>query len=338
VTLRIGIIGAGNIFNRGYLPALRETELVEVTAVCDSDGIRARAGAEALGGLPALEDYGELIARADVDAVVVLTPTDTHAPIAIAALQAGKHVLCEKPMARSMHDARRMAEAAARAGRRLLIGQTRRFDERWTAMYEQIRAGRIGEPVYLFRSEHAANGAPAGAWQWSNERSGGALWDVGIHIADLMHWYLGERPRSAFARILRARAGATGDAPDAAVVTFDYGPTRHALLSVSWIHPPTWGPYYASMEIVGTGGRLEYRDIDAHPAVVVDADGLSIPRYSPLLSATATAFRREIEHFARGVERGTPFAVTAEDAIVAVEMIEAAERSAASGRPEELPA
>lgn len=338
MALRIGIIGAGNIFSRGYLPALRETTLLEVTAVCDTDGARARAGAEALGGIPVHADPGDLIARADVDAVFILTPTDTHAPIAIAALGAGKHVLCEKPMARSTRDAQRMAEAAARAGRRLMIGQTRRFDERWTAMHEQIRAGRIGEPVYLFRSEHAANGAPAGAWQWRNERSGGALWDVGIHIADLMHWYLGGRPRSAFARILRARAGATGDAPDAAVVTFDYGPMRHALLSVSWIHPPTWGPYYASMEVVGTGGRLEYRDIDAHPAVVADADGLSVPRYSPLLSATATAFQREIEHFARGVERGTPFAISAEDAIVAVEMIEAAERSAASGRPEELPA
>jgi predicted dehydrogenase len=335
VTLRVGIVGAGNIFSRGYLPALLSTQAVEVAAVCDLDATRARAASQALGGVPTVRSHPDLAGRDDLDAVLVLTPTHTHADIAIFALGAGKHVLTEKPMARSAADARRMADAERQSGRRLMVGHTRRFDERWMALDEQLRSGRIGEPVYLFRSEHAYNGAPPDAWVWRQDESGGALWDVGIHVADLFHWFLGERPRTAFTRLLHARReSVAGGAPDAAVVMYDFGAMRHALLSVSWIHPPAWGPFYATMEVVGTGGRLDYRDLDAHPTLVAHDAELAIPRYSPLLSATATAFRREIEHFAHCLETDAPFTLSTEDAILAVEMVEAAERSAASGRPE----
>jgi predicted dehydrogenase len=337
VTLRAGIIGAGNIFERGHLPALLETDAIRVTAVTDLEPSRAASAAERLGGAIVVGSAGELVRRDDLDAVLVLTPTDTHAALAVDALEAGRHVLCEKPMARSAADARRMAEAATRSGRRLMIGHTRRFDERWTTMYEAVRAGRIGDPVYVYRSEHAFQGAPDGAWPWLPERSGGVLWDVGVHVAELFHWFLGTAPRTAFAKLLHARPEAqAGGAPDAALVTFDFGPARHAVLSVSWIHPPQWGPFYATTEVVGTGGRLEGSDRDSHPATIVSATGLEIPRYSPLLSATATAFRRELEHFATAIETGSPFDIGVDDALIAVEMLEAAERSARSGRPEAI--
>jgi predicted dehydrogenase len=337
VALRIGVVGAGNIFARGYLPALREIDVVSVRAVCDLDAARSAEAVRALGSEPVVATLEGLVARDDIDAVFVLTPTHTHAGIAAAALGAGKHVLCEKPMARSLADARLMADAAARSGRRLMIGHTRRFDERWTTIHDQIESGRIGDPVYLFRSEHAYNGAPADAWQWRNEQGGGALWDVGIHIAELIGWYFGCRPQTAFTRLLRARPEAeAGGAPDAAIAVFDYGPGRHAMMSVSWIHPPAWGPLYATMEVVGRDGRIDYRDLDAHPTIVATDSGLTVPRYSPLLSATATAFRREVEHFADAVESGAPFAISEEDAMLAVEMIEVAERSARTGRPEAM--
>ena len=337
MTLRVGIVGAGNIFQRGYLPALLETEAVQVTAIADLDRDRLDVAVARFPGAAPEPSAASLAGRDDVDAVLVLTPTDTHAELTITALEAGRHVLCEKPMARSVADATRMAEAAVRANRRLMIGHTRRFDERWTTMHEAIRAGRIGEPVYAFRSEHAFNGAPAGAWPWLDERSGGALWDVGIHVADLFHWFLAETPRTAFTRLLRARPEAVdGGASDAAVVTFDFGPARHAVLSVSWIHPPGWGPFYASTEVIGTGGKLVADDRDAHPTTVVTGSVLEVPRYSPLLSATSSAFRRELDHFATAVESGAALRIEPEDALVAVQMIAAAERSARSGRPEAL--
>jgi predicted dehydrogenase len=332
--LDVGVIGTGNIFEKGYAPAFEATEALRVVAVADIDQARAAAAAGRLGGMPRVVTPADLVRLDEVEAVFVLTPTHTHAELAIAALEAGKHVLCEKPMARTPADARRMASAADRAGRRLMIGHTRRFDDRWIALFEQLSSGRIGEPVYVFRSEHAFNGAPGAAWQWQDDQSGGALWDVGVHVAELFHWYMGDIPRTAFTKVTHSRPESqAGGAPDAAVVTFDFGPSRHAVLSVSWIHPPAWGPFYATTEIVGTGGRLEYHDHDGHPAIVV-ADGIEIPRYSPLLSSLATSFRHEIEHFAEAIATGAPFAVSVADAITAVDMVDAAERSARSGRPE----
>lgn len=332
--IRVGVVGAGNIFRRGYLPALVQTEAITVAAVTDIDAQRAREAAAELPGARVEATLANLLARQDLAAVFVLTPTHTHAEITISALQAGKHVLCEKPMARSATDARRMIAAAERAGRRLMVGHTRRFDERWIAIQDQIRAGQIGDPVYLFRSEHGHNGADATAWTWHAEQSGGVLWDVGIHVAELIGWYFGEPPRACFAKVLHVRPeSVAGGAADAAVVVFDCGPARHAMLSVSWMHPPGWGPFYASMEVVGTTGRIDYRDLDAHPAMVVTGE-LGIPRYSPLLSATSTAFLREIEHFANALVEDAPFAISVEDALSAVQIVEAAERSAASGRSE----
>jgi UDP-N-acetylglucosamine 3-dehydrogenase len=334
MALRVGVVGVGNIFERGHAPALAGTDAVRVTAVCDVDPARAAAAAAHLGGVRQVGTMIDLLALDEIDAVFVLTPTDTHAELAIAALESGRDVLCEKPMARTPADARRMAAAASRTGRRLMIGHTRRFDDRWLMLHDQVSAGRIGDPVYLFRSEHAFNGSPGGAWQWQDERSGGVLWDVGVHVAQLFHWFLGELPRTAFTKVLHARAESqAGGAPDAAIVTYDYGESRHAVLSVSWMHPPAWGPFYATTEIVGTRGKLNYLDRDAHPAVIV-GDAIEIPRFSPLLSALAPTFRQEIEHFARAIDSGEPFAVSVEDAIAAVDMVDAAERSARSGRPE----
>lgn len=334
LTLRVGILGTGNILDRGHAPALLATDAMQVAAVCDLDAGRAEAAAARLGGPRRIADPETLIGLDDIEAVLVLTPTHTHAELAIAALRAGKHVLCEKPMARSVADARRMIATAAESGRRLMIGHTRRFDDRWVAVHDQIEAGRIGTPVYAFRSEHAWNGAPMGGWQWQDEQSGGVLWDVGVHAAELFHWLLGGTPGTAYANVLRVRQEAqAGGAPDVAVVTFDFGGDRHAVMSVSWVHPPGWGPFYASTEVVGTAGKIEADDRDSHPAIVV-RDGLEIPRFSPLLSAGATTFRSELEHFAAAVGSGAPFSVTAEDALVAVRMIEAAERSARSGRAE----
>ena len=336
MTLNVGIVGAGNIFERGYAPAFEQTTRLRVAAVYDADPDRSEAAVRRFPGAAPAGSLEELLARDGIDAVFVLTPTHTHAELSIAALASGHDVLCEKPMARTPADARRMADAASRAGRRLMIGHARRFDDRWNALHDQLASGRIGDPVYMFRAEHAFNGAPETAWPWHDDESGGVLWDVGVHVAEMFHWFLGDVPRTAFTKVTHSREESrSGGAPDAAVVTFDFGPARHAVMSVSWMHPPGWASAYSTTEVVGTGGRLEYHDLDGHPATIVTTS-TEVPRYSPLLSAQANTFRNEIEHFADAVVSGTPFAISVEDAIIAVDMVDAAERSAASGRPEAI--
>lgn len=337
--LRVGLIGCGTIFERGYLPALPFVDDVSVVATCDLIQERAAQAAAKTGAGTSVTDARALLARDDLDTVFIMTPTHTHAELAIQALEAGKHVLCEKPMARSSADARRMAESARRAGRRLMIGHTRRFDDRWIALRELVRSGRLGELSYLSRSEHAFNGASPSAWQWNDAQSGGVLWDVGIHVAELFGWYFDQPPQRAYCRELHVRPEARnkGGVADGAVVHFEFGPRQQALLSVSWFHPPQWGPFYASMDLVGTAGKASYVDKDMHALRLVDG-GITHPRYSPLLSSIAQAFRQELAHFARAVERDEPFAIPVEAAQTAVSALEAAERSARSGEPEAVAA
>lgn len=337
--LRVGLIGCGTIFERGYLPALPFVEGLSVAATCDLIESRAAEAAAKTGARAGVTDARALLALDDLDAVFIMTPTHTHADLAIQALEAGKHVLCEKPMARSSADAQRMAQAAQRAGKRLMIGHTRRFDDRWIAMRELVRSGRLGNLSYLFRSEHAFNGAQPSAWQWNHAQSGGVLWDVGIHIAELFGWFFDRSPQRVFGRELHIRpeARAAGGAPDGAVVHFEFGPRQQALLSVSWFHPPQWAPFYASMDLVGTAGKASYFDKEMHALRLVDG-GITHPRYSPLLSSIASAFRQELTHFVRAVERNEPFEIPVEAAQAAVAAMEAAERSAQSGQLETVAA
>jgi predicted dehydrogenase len=155
-------------------------------------------------------------------------------------------------------------------------------------------------------------------------------------VAELFHWFLGDLPCTAFAKVLHSRPEARdGGAPDAAVVTYEFDQARHALMSVSWMHPTGWGPFYASSQIVGRLGKIDYHDREAHPTIVV-GDRIEIPHPDPLLSALGPTFQTEIEHFAQAIETGDPFTLTLEDAITALDMIDAAERSARSGRPERI--
>ena len=334
--LRAGIVGCGNIFERGYLPVLPAVPQVRIEAVCDIIEERALKAKQMTGAAQASTDPREIFNRSDIDAVFILTPTHTHADLTIQSLNAGKHVLCEKPMARSFKDTERMAAAAQQSGCRLMIGHTRRFDDRWISMLETVRGGRIGDLSYIFRSEHGYNGAGASAWQWNAEQSGGVLWDVGIHIAELFQWFFDAPACQVYAKRLHVRPESqNGGAPDGAVVELDFGPGKHALFNVSWFYPPLWAPFYASMDLVGTKGKASYFDRDMNSLCLVGQE-IQFPRYSPLLSSISSAFQREISHFVHAVENNQLFAVTVPDAQSAVATVEAAERSSNTGRPEEV--
>lgn len=125
--LRYGFVGTGGIARGAHIRTIQALDLGPITAVCDTDPEALAAGQRMAAAESATADYHELVARADVDAVVICTPNDTHADIAVAALAAGKHVLCEKPMATTGRDCDRMTDAALRAGRVLQIAQPYRY-------------------------------------------------------------------------------------------------------------------------------------------------------------------------------------------------------------------
>src|SRR5690606_10078493 len=147
---RIGIIGCGGIATGKHMPALQKQPNAAMVAFCDVDEERAIKAREAFGAPDAkvYTDYHELLADPTIDIVHVCTPNDSHAEISIAGLEANKHVMCEKPMAKTAADARRMVEAAKRSGKKLTIGYQNRFRSDSQYLKQLCEDGELGDIYY----------------------------------------------------------------------------------------------------------------------------------------------------------------------------------------------
>lgn len=191
--IRIGVIGTGSIASF-HLDSYRNNPGAEIVAICDVNEARARAVAENYGASKVFTDYRALLADPDIDAVSICTWNNTHAPISIAALQAGKHVLVEKPLCRTVDEAYEVERAVRESGKLLQVGFVRRYDPGVMMLREFVERGEFGELYYAKASTLRRLGNPGG-WFADVERSGGGpLIDIGVHVIDLC-WYLMGRPK-----------------------------------------------------------------------------------------------------------------------------------------------
>lgn len=195
--LKVAVIGCGSIAKHRHLPEYHLHNEVEIVAVCDIVAERAEAMA-AQYGARAFTDYKEAINLDEVDAVSVCLPNYLHAPVSIAALNAGKHVLCEKPMATSKEEAEAMIAAAKANGKKLMIAHNQRFVASHRKAKEILESGKLGK-VYSFKTTFGHPGPEswsvdgAGSWFFNKEKAFiGAMGDLGVHKADLMRYLLGE--------------------------------------------------------------------------------------------------------------------------------------------------
>lgn len=192
--LKIGIIGCGGIANGKHLPALsRLSDKVEMVAFCDIIVERAQKAAQQYGTADAkvYEDYHQLLEDKSIDVVHVLTPNRSHCELTVAALEAGKHVMCEKPMAKTAEDARKMLDAAKRSGKKLTIGYQNRFRSDSLLLKKAVDRGDLGE-IY-FAKAHAIRRRAVPTWGvFLNEfeQGGGPLIDIGTHALDLTLWMM----------------------------------------------------------------------------------------------------------------------------------------------------
>lgn len=195
--LQVGVIGCGSIAQHRHLPEYAANKQIDIAAVCDIVKTRADEIA-ALYGAVSYESVEELLQNEEIDAVSVCTPNYLHAPISIAALKAGKHVLCEKPMATSREDAEQMIEAARESGKKLMIAHNQRFVPSHAKAKEILASGEVGK-VYSFRTAFGHPGPEAwsvdgkDSWFFEKEKAFiGAMGDLGVHKTDLIRYVLGE--------------------------------------------------------------------------------------------------------------------------------------------------
>lgn len=191
--LKIGIIGCGGIANGKHMPSLSKLPYVQMAAFCDIIRDKAEKAAKEYGTKDAkvYTDYRELLKDKTIDVIHVCTPNRSHAEITIAALEAGKHVMCEKPMAKDAESAKKMLEAAKRTGKKLTIGYQNRFRPDSQYLYKVVRRGDLGEIYYAKAHAIRRRAVPTwGVFLNEYEQGGGPLIDIGTHSLDLTLWMM----------------------------------------------------------------------------------------------------------------------------------------------------
>lgn len=203
--LKIAIIGCGGIANGKHLPSLSKLEQVEISAFCDIVIERAEKAAKEYGGADAKTyvDYKELLQDKSIDVVHVCTPNISHMEISVAALESGKHVMCEKPMAKSTEEARLMVEAAERTGQKLTIGYNNRFRPDSQYLHNLCKRGDLGEIYYAKAHAIRRRAVPTwGVFLDEEKQGGGPLIDIGTHALDLTLWMMNNyKPKSVMGTI-----------------------------------------------------------------------------------------------------------------------------------------
>lgn len=191
--LKIGIIGCGGIANGKHMPALSKLNNVEMVAFCDIILEKAEKAAKEFGteNAKCYSDYKELLKDSSIDVVHVCTPNKSHSFITIDALESGKHVMCEKPMAKTYAEAKAMVEAAKRTGKKLTIGYQNRFRADSQYLHSICEKGDLGEIYYAKAHAIRRRAVPTwGVFLNEEEQGGGPLIDIGTHALDLTLWMM----------------------------------------------------------------------------------------------------------------------------------------------------
>ena len=351
---RVGIVGCGGIANGKHLPALKALPNVKMVAFCDLIRERAEKALKEYGAEDAkiYDTYEELVADPTIDVVHVLTPNKAHAPITIAALEAGKDVMCEKPMAKTAKDARAMVEAAKRTGKTLTIGYQNRFRPDSLYLKKCCEAGDLGEVYYARAHAIRRRAVPTwGVFLDEEAQGGGPLIDIGTHALDLTLWEMNNyEVESVMGSVYRKLA----DTKDAANAWGPWDPEKFTVedsamgfikmkngativLEASWALN-TLDVDEAKTSLCGTKAGADMKD-----GLRINGERFSKMYVTkPDLEAGGVAFYDgsvkdakdvEAEQFYAALENGTKPTVLPEQALVVTEVLEAIYTSAKTGKP-----
>src|ERR671921_1733209 len=303
--MRVGLVGAG--FMGGvHLNAYAAIPEVEVVGVADARAEAAVAGAKMVGARP-YASFEELVAAEDVELVDVCLPTAFHRELALLAAGEGKHVILEKPIARTMEDAREILEAFSGDGPRLFVGHVVRFFPEYVGIKEKIDAGDLGTIGVVRTSRRSPFLRGWNDWYANWRASGGVLLDLVIHDFDFLRWALGEVERV----YARGMLGREYNRLDYAFVTLRFESGAIAHVEGHWGYP---GPFNYSIEVAGSDALLA---VDSTEPTSLQLIG-GAPEEVPDLAAGKSPYEKELEHFIHCIATREESIVEAHDACEAL--------------------
>jgi predicted dehydrogenase len=329
--IRFGIAGFGLHAVRRLMPGFALSKKCRVTALSRRDLATAKQSAAEYKVPLSFDSVEELCRSAEVDAVLVTTPNSRHLPDVLAAIEAGKHVLCEKPMAMNAAECRQMVEAARQRQVILGVAQIFRFEESVRRIRELVSTGAIGKPVFA-RSEFSFLASPAHPRKWLYDASvagAGPIFDIGVHCIDTLRFILQDE-------VVRVNASAnrderSGTVESAAALTLDFSRGTLGTVLVSYR-----AEYRTPIELVGDAGVLRAEDgltVD-HPIEIQvrHNDG----RMEQESVNNQLAYALQVDAFADAIEGKAPFPAPGEEGWQNQEILDAALRSIRTGTTEHV--
>lgn len=337
--LRVGVIGAGlwGSHHARVFATLPETELA---AVCDMDAARAERLREESGAALGFTDYRRLLEDRSIGAVSVATPDFTHTPIILAALEAGKHVLAEKPLATTLEEAEAISAAAARAPGLLMVDFHNRANPAIVAVQQAVARGEIGRPVHVAARLSNTMFVPLKMLSWAQRSS--ALWFLGSHVVDALRFVLQDEVCRVYAVSRQGVLAAHGvAAPDVHLSILEFTSGTVASMENSWVlsedNPMV---YDFKLEVVGDKGQILADP--SHNGAVKRMIGGGL-RYGDTAGVLPTGATRvggfvleSIARFVDAVLRGAPLMAGVEDGLASTRVLTAIEASVARGVPVDL--
>ena len=329
--IKIGIIGCGKITEVRHAPEYVENPYCEITAFYDIVPGRAQEFAQRFGG-KAYDSVEELLA-ADVDAVSVCTANISHAAMAIQALQAGKHVLCEKPMATTLEDCEAMVEAAKKAGKYLMIGQNQRFAKAHVLGKKILDSGDVGTLITF--ETHFCHPGPEGwtgkqnSWFFDKKQASfGAMADLGVHKTDLLIWLTGQKVTRTYAVLAtldkKFPDGSPISVDDNAFCTYTLENGAVGTMAVGWTN---YGQENNSTKLYCTEGVIRMYDDPEYSLIVEKRDGTVIPYQLDQLTSNkdqtsgARTSTGVIDAFVESIRTQVPPAISGESVLPAMKAV-----------------
>lgn len=323
---RVAVVGAGTM-GRTHAAAYAQIADAELVAICDLQPPAAAALA-ATYSVPAFANLKAALAETEIDVVDICTPTPAHLDLVKAAAAAGKHVCCEKPLARTIGQAQEAVRVCEDAGVTLFVAHVLRWFPEFRKLHDLIEGGAVGQSVVVRTSRGGRFPAGTGNWFADPKQSGGVVLDLVVHDFDWLRWCFG-RVKRVYARGLYESGISSADY---ALVTLRFESGVIAHVEAHWARP---SGFVTSVEVAGTEGLLSFKSDEAVPLKIERKTegevmgGVLVPE-SP---TSVSPYYLELEHFINCLESGTSPDVSPEDGLEAVRTAEAALRSISSGRP-----
>ena len=334
--LRVAIIGTG--FGAVHARAYNKHPRVELVAVAGRDAKKTKAFAKEHGIAAAYSDWREMLATERLDAISIVTPNALHEEMSIAALQAGCHVLCEKPLAPTAKAAKRIIRAAKSARKQLAVNFPFRFDPCLCEVKRLIDSGALGRIYYLKSRWLRPRGLPTGWFSEAAQSGGGALLDIGVHRLDVLMWLLG-RPKVESVNAVthnalgKRLAGKRFDVEDMAALFIRLKGGAAAQFEAAWACNAMTHDRM-EREIFGEKGGIVHFNYseEGYELHVFDGSGANVREVPPRIQRAPFDPTLSVRAFADALLAGTPAPSSPADALAGIEIIEAAYKSARTGK------